>query len=84
MENRNVTFRISKEFHSHLVMESHRISLLKGKSFNLSDLIREAIEVKYPIITSKTKNGGKDDGEKGQERKRGRKEGDNLLCDEQN
>ena len=64
MENRNVTFRISKEFHSHLVRETHKISLLKEENFNLSDLIRESLEEKYPI-TSNLKTRCKKNGEKG-------------------
>ena len=58
MNDKLVAFRINKDFHSHIVMESHRISIERNENLTVSDLIREAIEEKYPI-TSKEKGDDK-------------------------
>ena len=63
MTNKTIAFRTTLDTYSHLVRESHRLSLERDENLSVSDLIRESIEEKYPINAS-NKSGGKGDGKK--------------------
>ncbi len=55
MNDKIVAFRLEMQFYTHLVRESHKISLERDENLSVSDLIREAIEEKYPIISNNKK-----------------------------
>jgi len=52
MNDKMVAFRIEKDFYSHLVRESHKLSLERDENLSVSDIIRESLREKYPITSS--------------------------------
>ena len=49
MADKMITFRSTEEFHRHMKLEAHRISVERQEDLNVTDLIREALFEKYPM-----------------------------------